>query len=508
MAAAISYSPRRPPPPTSYKPSTSTLPQSKRNHDLIRPRLPTDPFSNNAFRQRDPIVLNAERLFHTASTSHPRRDVILVLGVPSTTDLAPLFNSERLVFSLLIIASHQPPLVPPKVQPAVRILHLTAPLGLEQAGAIRFVNTLEWAERVARVWRKEGGIGVRELTESDQDGFGALTPPPKFLGQHSKSNTPSPVSSTSHLDSAASSVPTASSLGKRSFFKKLSLRSERALPSPDSSQRPFDALVNFLPHNVSDKSLLKQAILVTTISRPFLVAATPPSHSPPTRPSAPKRGSVFSRISIYSMPPTPPLGSRDSLSSLVTGTPFSQSPQIKPRLVHLLPPRPRNSVTNRVLHSIESFLLSFSFPPALEIKTTDGLEPARTCLLESAAFAEPIGTPPSLNINWTVADVLLSGCLDDEPTPRAWLSGAADIIVASPPPTQHSPPIARRDPHTPASLDVNARSNLGISALPTPPDSEEDTSSRHTLPVAKGSSHKHALGWKFWRRRMASDTSR
>ncbi|KAI9441274.1 hypothetical protein H4582DRAFT_1810489 [Lactarius indigo] len=512
MAATTSYSPRRPPPPTSYKPSTSTLPQSKRNHDFIRPRLPTDPFSNNAFRQRDPIVLNAERLFHTASTSHPRRDVILVLGVPSTKDLAPLFNSERLAFSLLIIASHQPPLVPPKVQPAVRVLRLTEPLGLEQAGAIRFVNTLEWAERVARVWRKEGGIGVRELAESDQDGFGALTPPPKFLGlgQHSKSNPPSPVSSTSHLDSAASSAPTGSSLGKRSFFKKLSLRSERALPSPDSSQRPFDALINFLPHNISDKSLLKQAILVTTISRPFLVAATPPSHSPPTRPSASKRGSMFSRISIYSMPPTPPLGSRDSLNSLVTGTPFSQSPQIKPRLVHLLPPRPRNSVANRVLHSIESFLLSFSFPPALEIKSTDGLEPARACLLESAAFAEPIGTPPSLNINWTVADILLSGCLDDEPAPRAWLSGAADIIVASPPPTQHSPPtspIARLDPHTSPSLDVNIRSNLGISALPTPPDSEEDMSSRHTLPASKGSSHKHALRWKFWRRRMASDTS-
>ncbi|KAH9073019.1 hypothetical protein EDB83DRAFT_2360404, partial [Lactarius deliciosus] len=427
MAAAVSYSPRRPPPSTSYKPSASTLPQSKRNHDFIRPRLPTDPFSNNAFRQRDPIVLNAERLFHTASTSHPRRDVILVLGVPSTKDLAPLFNSERLAFSLLIIASHQPPLVPPKVQPAVRILRLTAPLGLEQAGAIRFVNTLEWAERVARVWRKEGGIGVRELTESDQDGFGALTPPPN--GASSRSSVSAPSGPFRHL----------------TLLNGPSMR-----------------------------------------SRPFLVAATPPSHSPPTRPSAPKRGSVFSRISIYSMPPTPPLGSRDSLSSLVTGTPFSQSPQIKSRLVHLLAPRPRNSVTNRVLHSIESFLLSFSFPPALEIKNTDGLEPARACLLESAAFAEPIGTPPSLNINWTVADILLSGCLDDEPSPRAWLSGAADIIVASPP-TQHSPPIARLDPHSPALLDVNTRSNLGISALPTPPDSEEDMSSRHSLPAAKGS---------------------
>ena len=396
-------------------------------------------------------------------------------------------------------------MVPPKVQPAVRILRLTEPLGLEEAGAIRFVNILEWAERVARVWRKDGGIGVRELAECDQDRFGALTPPPKFLGlgKPSKSNPSSPVSSTSHLDSAASS----SSLGKRSIFKKRSLRSERVLPSPDSSWRPFDVLVNFLPSDISDKSLLKQAILVTTISRPFLVAPAFTSLAPPTRPPAPKRASMFNRISIYSMPPTPPLGSGDSLNSLVTGPPFSQSPQVRPRLVHLLPPRPRNSAANRVVHSIESFLLSFSFPPTLEAKGTDGPEPARACLLESAAFAEPIGTPPSLNINWTVADILLSGCLDDELTPRAWLSGAADIVVAAPPSTQYSPPttpIARLDSQT---SPPTPSSNLGNSALPTPPDSDEDMSSRHTVPV-KRSSFKHTLRWTFWRRRVvASDTS-
>ena len=404
-------------------------------------------------------------------------------------------------------------MVPPKVQPAVRILHLSEPLGLEQAGAIRFVNILEWAERVARVWRKVGGIGVRELAENDQDGLGTLTPPPKFLGlgKLSNSNPPSPVSSTtSRLDITASS----SSLGVGSLFKKRSPRSERALPSADPSQRPFDALVNFLPPNISDKSLLKQAILVTTISRPFLVAAISPSLSPPTRPPAPKRTSVFRRFSIYSMPPTPPLGSRDSLNSLVTGTPFSQVPQIKARLIHLLPPRPRNSVANRVVDGIESFLLSFSFPPSSEIKSIDGLEPARASLLDSAAFAEPIGTPPSLNINFTVADILLCGCLDDESTPRAWMSGAADIVVSSSPPLMpRSPPtssIPRLDSRAsqalPSTLDVRPRSNLGINAPPTPPDSEEDTSSRHIRPV-RSSGFKHVLRWKIWRRRVASDTS-
>ena len=67
-------------PPTSYKPSSSTSPLPRRNSDFFRPKLPSDPFSNNAFRQREPIILNAERLSHTASVSQPRRDVILVLG--------------------------------------------------------------------------------------------------------------------------------------------------------------------------------------------------------------------------------------------------------------------------------------------------------------------------------------------------------------------------------------------------------------------------------------------
>ncbi|KAI0301632.1 hypothetical protein B0F90DRAFT_1817090 [Multifurca ochricompacta] len=504
MTTTIPLSSRRLP-PSSYRPTS----QSKRNSDSFPwSKLPIDPFSNSIFHQRDPVVLSSERLYHTASTSQPRRDVILVIGVPGPKDLAPLLNSERLAFSLLIIASHQPPTIPPKVQPAVRILHLTEPLGLEQAGAIRFVNTLEWAERVARVWRRVGGIGVRELAECDQECFGVLTPPLKVLHRLSNSNPPSvsSTSSTSQLDSTTSFVPTISSMGKLRFLNKRTHRSGQALPSPDPSQRPFDALINYLPADISDKSLLKQAILVTTISRPFLVAPTPPSPVASTRSPDSRRSSMFKRMSFYSMPPTPPLGSRDSLNSLVTGTPFSQGPLIKPHLVHLLHPRPRNSVANRVLHSIEAFLLSFSFPPSSEIKITDGLEPARTCLLESASFAEPIATPPNLNINWTVADVLLSGCLDDESSPHAWLSGAADIIVAAPPPLPQSPPatppavpLDSRVSYTPSSNDATLPSHLSISALPTPPESEEDASYRHASPKNRMQGNR-SLRWKFWRR--------
>src|ERR1700755_3525717 len=94
---------------------------------------------------------------------------------PSPEDVAPLLNSERLAFSLLIFASHRPPPIPSKVQPTVRVLRLAEPLALERAGAVRCVNVVEWAERIARTWRKVGGIGVREVAEYDQEGFGTFT---------------------------------------------------------------------------------------------------------------------------------------------------------------------------------------------------------------------------------------------------------------------------------------------------------------------------------------------
>ncbi|KAI0250676.1 hypothetical protein BJV78DRAFT_1127656 [Lactifluus subvellereus] len=490
MAATISYSPRRP------APSSST---PNRNSDFFRPRLPSDPFTNVSFRQRGPIVLNSDRIYRVASTSQPRRDVILVLGVPSPDDLAPLFNSERLAFSLLIIASHRPPQIPPKVQPVIRILRLTEPLALEQAGAVRFVDILEWAERVARIWRKVGGIGVRELAEHDQEGIGALTPPPNLFSQSPKSDPP-PSSISSRGDSTASSVLTMFS-SKLSFLKKRGHRSECALPASDPSQRPFDALVNYLPSSISDKALLKQAILVTTISRPFLVAAAASSCA---RPPGSHRNFLSRLGRVYTTPPTPPLGSADSFNNLVTGSPFSQGPQTKSHLVHLLPSRPRDSVADRVLQSIESFLLSFSFPPTLQAKRADQLEPARTCLLDSAAFTEPVGVPPNLCVNWTVADVVLSGCLDDEPAPRVWLSGAADIVVAALPPSQPSlttPPVARPEESYAASSPnlSTPLAYLGVNTPPTPPDSEEDTGYRHAL-ATDNASGKRPQRWAFWKR--------
>jgi hypothetical protein len=350
----------------------------------------------------------------------------------------------------------------------IRILRLTEPLGVEKSGALRLVNVLEWAERVARIWRNVGGIGVRELAECDgEEGFGTLTPPSNLLRLY-KSNPPSSASSKG--DSTVSSISTIFS-GRFHSLKKHSHPTRRALPKPDPSQRPFDALINYLPPGISDKALLKQAILVTTISRPFLVAPIPSSH---LRRLDVRRNFLSMLRPVFPMPPTPPLGSTDSLNNLV---PFSQGPPTKPHLVHLLPPRPRGPATSCLLESIEAFLLSFSFPPRLQTKKEGQLESARTYLLDSAAFTEPVSGPPNLGISWTVTDVLLSGCLDDEPIPRVWLSGAADIVVSALPPLQSSPT-------TPP-----------VEYPPTPPHSEEDSSCRHNAPTPG----KRSLRWKSWK---------
>ncbi|KAI9509294.1 hypothetical protein F5148DRAFT_978503 [Russula earlei] len=486
----------RPLPPTFRVPYAHS---SNRNSGAsFRPRLPSDPFSDSAFYRREPVIINSERLFTVAFAAQAARSVILVLGEPTPQDLAPLVSSERLAFSLVIIASHRTPSLPSKVQPTIRILRLAQPLAGELTGAIELVDALEWAERVARTWRKLGGIGVRELTEGRQGGFGALAPPPNIHRPRSESNPTSPAPSISNRHSFIFSPSAPSSLDM--FRGKRDSRSEQPLPQPDPSQRPFDALINFLPADIGDKALLRHTILVTTVSRPFLISVGPPRSPPSPRATPSKRASVFLRRSLYLLSPP---ASEESVNSFVAAQQSPPSPPIKAHLVHLLPPRARNAVANHLLSSMESFLVSFSSPPAFETKNADThtLERARPCVLESTAFAEPVATPLCLNLNWTFADVLLSGCLDDQPIYRAWFSGASDVVVSAPIPSQPDPVVIR-----PNRLDHSMLSPTPVSAylpnpvidmLPTPPDSEEDGPDRRRISVKI----KRPWRWKLWIRR-------
>jgi len=378
---------------------------------------------------------------------------------------------------------------------------------LERAGAVRLVNVLEWAERVARTWRKVGGIGVREVAEYDQEEFGTLSTLPQNFTTH---GAPPAATSISHVYSPASPARAIFSLDRLPLPGRRGRRVEVVLPPPDPSQRPFDGLVNYLPSGISDKSLLKHVILVTTITRPFLVPVASPSI---VRSTSSRRDSTLMLRPLYLLS-TPP-GSTESLNTVLSDSPASQgSPITKAHLVHVLPARPRNFVANRLVDSIETFLLSFSSPPTLGIKNGGGIEPANTCLVESSTFSEPIGTPPSLKINWTMADLLLSNCLDDQPTPRVWFSGASDIVVAALPQSKSKPslvkrPIVRSQPPSTASSSrtpspTTATSPSCINTPPTTPSDsgEEEAWYRRRVVLVKEAWNQTPWRWSrnLWKR--------
>ncbi len=295
---------------------------------------------------------------------------------------------------------------------------------------------------MARVWRKHGGFGAVVLNENE-DGQEYLPPPSILRFKGSQSTPPSPRSSASQL------LPDSPPSRPRSISARLLPRSRASLmPTVDPSQRPFDHLINFLPRNAPDKALLKQAILVTTISRPFLVASSP---SLPDRYRGKSPLSSRSSTSVY-LSASPTHSSGDSLTSLL----FLPT---KAHIVHVLPldPRPSASFTrSKLIQSLESFLVSYAFPPSLKLSNThgdDALEPARPYIMDTLTFGTTLssndaGPGPSNSpyIPWpadyTVADLVLCGTLDDvqshtgkspHPTtpPRAFISGRADIVLVS-----------------------------------------------------------------------------
>lgn len=378
---------------------------------------------------------------------------------PSPNHLESLFHSLHLASSLVILASHRPPAIPATTQPSVRILRLRGPIAVEDAGASRLVDVLEWAEQVARIWRRHGGLKVQELVEESVKSLKK----PKSAGAGSQS-----------------------------------------LPPSEPEQRPFDALLNFLPADIPDKAVLKQAILVTTITRPYLVAVTPMFSpdvlaSPQDEKTRSRRWSLFRSSS--SALSTPALGdegsysysssrpatlSRARMSSFGPLSSFSAALSLRSRdsrIVHLLasPPAklapgaayPTQSqiAQTRLARGIEAFLLSFSYPvqpPDFHPNDPDFMR-ARPYLLPSAALSERVSLPSAiadddaaaaLQSEWSVAELVLCGALDapsstdlplgalsalsnvsrgklrefegDLLPQRAWLAGAGEITLRAP----------------------------------------------------------------------------
>lgn len=130
----------------------------------------------------------------------------------------------------MIFASHSPPDLPPSPVPSVQILRLASPLAVEDAGAARLASTLEWAERIARIWRASGSNNAGVL----------------------------------YYDEATKDVPLPRSGSfSRSFVQRCRSNSlsgplfTGSLPPVNPSQRPFDAILNYISHGVTQKHVLK-----------------------------------------------------------------------------------------------------------------------------------------------------------------------------------------------------------------------------------------------------------
>ncbi|KAF7790483.1 hypothetical protein EIP86_001438 [Pleurotus ostreatoroseus] len=365
---------------------TLSAPQRPRPRtDVFKPKFPIDPFA--AAPVREPWFLRPDAL--SALAFHPRRDVLLVLGAPSIPDLDALLSSKLLANSLLIIATHQSLSIPHTALPTVRILKLAQPLAVEHEGAVRLAVVLEWAQRVARVWRTHGGYGAVEL-QDDQDGAEHLPPPSLFRFRGSHSTPPSPrasatslaaddprasLQSVSHLsaDGPAPARPPLSPLPRpQSLSARLWSRPRvHSSAHPHDDARPLDGLINFLPPGVADKALLKQAILVTTISTAFLAA--PPRYSP-RNPRKPRSSLSFGALGAgfgahstasVNLPPTPPFQSGESVTSDMS----SVAVRTRAHIVHVLPGDPRTHASparTKLVQSIEAFLLSYAYPAGLQ----------------------------------------------------------------------------------------------------------------------------------------------
>ncbi|KZT71901.1 hypothetical protein DAEQUDRAFT_634462, partial [Daedalea quercina L-15889] len=370
-----------------------------------------------------------------SATSLPRCYVILVIGSPTYKDLSPMLLSGHYAHSLVVVATHEPPDIPNLVIPALRILHLSKPLSTENADTARLVNVLTWAERVACDWRKYGGSGIYELSEEDEDDDtlpSGKRDGPRVLriGRHSARRHSMPVG-----------MPTS--------------------PATADGKRPFDVLLNFLPGQLPDHALLRHTIFITTISRPFFKLASATSSF--GRGVFAKAKSIFGgsantvreKRSSGDMP-------RTHVEALFTPSSSTMRPlasSAAPQIIHLLPQVSAQypQASAKIVDSMEAFIVAFKCATSLEMgakKDPDAADDVQSYIMHSATLGKALDcalaqlTPKEegrkkddfWGCEWTVADVLISGALDNAPTltrgatspagnAAAWISGPEDISL-------------------------------------------------------------------------------
>ena len=326
-----------------------------------------------------------------------------MLTAPSQADIRPLLASQSLSDSLLLLATHAPPPLDPHPLPTVRILQLPAPV--EELGALHLVSLLERAKHVVEGWRTRrsafGDNRIAVLTERFPGGDFALA----AVNDAAAMRYPSPSPSFSNVRHSRI-------LPKR---KSIFSASTLSLPSTktQSSQRIFDAIINFLPASMPEKDILKHSILVTSLSVPFLTCNQFPPL--PTFDHSKRRFSSFLRSRHT---PDDPDASRVPTIS-------------HPHLVHILPSRtlspssssaslsPSRGTTPSPSNSARSLARTPLFisrhPPPL---SSSSLSPTATLSHKKPKLAQ------------TLEQFLLSFARPTLPTPATDLPGTIPYLLA------------------------------------------------------------------------------
>ncbi|KAL4067012.1 hypothetical protein V8B97DRAFT_1874366 [Scleroderma yunnanense] len=447
--------PSRFPPPKAWPLQRADSPRPRTGgsliHDVFKPKLPLDPFVK-LHTIREPWVLHLDSV--AVATSEPRRDVLLILGAPTLEDISPVIYSSQFSSALIILASHKPLPIPTTACSAICLIRLNSPVTNERNDALRLAAILQCAELVSRIWRKNGGSGLRDIEEPDSGLNPSSVPADLFLAPNLH-NAQSPLASFSDGLKNASASVRSSIISSVSF-----LAPSTPLPPPDPTQRAFDAILNFIPDGMSDLAIMKQSILVTTLSRPYLAStylpfsSTPAPHKPTV---ATNRRSIFRRKMISPLS----LTTSSTDSSTATSTSFP-----KAHLIHILPLAGSMYLSQeKLLRSMESFQLSFAHPPSLSMKRPGALDRAVAFIVPAAVLREVVqylpptqktsqasslyshdsSSTPSSSLSrvarhvaigeWTVADILLSGVLDTQANPgglphagpRVWIGSGADF---------------------------------------------------------------------------------
>ncbi|QRV91049.1 hypothetical protein RhiJN_19067 [Ceratobasidium sp. AG-Ba] len=408
-------------------------------------QYPADPYSQSSSpatserssrpHRRAPWTLDLDALDSLAQ--EPTRSAILILGDPSPVALKPLLSIKSIASSLLIVATTSPSLDVPQNEstPEIRLLRLEREP--KQEGAARLADILKWAEKTARQWRKE-------ICEADSPSTQSTVRP---------TATRSRLSFMQTNNSQLLTPPTTPRMRPVSRLPK-----SRERQSYHNAQRALDMIINFLP-NANAKTIIKEAILVTTIAKPSVPSTT--DLRLPSRFSRMFGGSRTSLVLSNSHPRS------QSPASLLP-----PAPQFPSRIIHILPfaylPPPQGPFAHaHLIRKLEAFLLDFSFSPnSMKLNSQPDApgsgERLRPFLLDRTGLTE---TMRIRRQEYTLGDLVIGGLLDGREgdhrlstgdgaselsdlewsTGRAWLGGVTDIVLqnpgASPPgPTGSTPP--------------------------------------------------------------------